>query len=241
MASGKTQQNFSRGDHTHEVSMELFQQNRQRLCDRLKANGKISNGAIVLLQGGIEDTRNDTDHEPLFRQESYFHWTFGVEEPDFYGAIDVDSGKSILFPPKLPSSYAVWMGRLLTEDDFKHLYAVDEVHFSDKELYIGDPDAHNVCVSIKTIAAPQDQLLSIANTRSSSIHHYTTMAVDSVALKLPTFWVSSGLAWFAQAGLHSRHRSPHCALSNTQLYIVVRRVHRATSTIGSPNFPTPSF
>ncbi|GFS21836.1 XAA-PRO dipeptidase [Elysia marginata] len=112
--------------------MELFKQNRQRLCDRLKANANVGKGAMVLLQGGVATMRNDTDHEPLFRQESYFHWTFGVEEPDFYGAIDVDTGASILFPPNLPASYAVWMGRLLTESDFKYLYGVDEVHFSDK-------------------------------------------------------------------------------------------------------------
>ena len=47
----------------------------------------------------------------LYLQESYFHWMFGVEEPDFYGALEVDTGKAILFPPKLPDTYAVWMGR----------------------------------------------------------------------------------------------------------------------------------
>ena len=44
-------------------------------------------------------------------QESFFHWTFGVEEPDFYGAVEVDSGQAILFPPRLPDAYAVWMGK----------------------------------------------------------------------------------------------------------------------------------
>uniref|UniRef100_A0A0B6ZVL4 Xaa-Pro dipeptidase n=1 Tax=Arion vulgaris TaxID=1028688 RepID=A0A0B6ZVL4_9EUPU len=132
MASCKTQPSFCRGEHTLDVPMELFQLNRDRLCERLRATGNVPAGAIVLLQGGVAETRNDSDHEPLFRQESYFHWAFGVEEPDCYGAIEVDTGNSILFPPKLPESYAVWMGRLLTVDDFKNLYSVNEVHFSDK-------------------------------------------------------------------------------------------------------------
>ncbi|BFZ20614.1 hypothetical protein BsWGS_23653 [Bradybaena similaris] len=132
MASGKVNPTYCKGEHTLEIPMELFKQNRGRLCERLRGTGKVPAGAIVLLQGGVAETRNDSDHELLFRQESYFHWAFGVEEPDFYGAIEVDTGKSILFPPNLPESYAVWMGRLLTADDFKHLYSVDEVHFSDK-------------------------------------------------------------------------------------------------------------
>ncbi|KAK3086899.1 hypothetical protein FSP39_025174 [Pinctada imbricata] len=121
---------FTRGTHTLTVSSELFASNRKRLCERLKANGKLQTGSYVLLQGGESDSRYCSDHEPVFRQESYFHWTFGVEEPDFYGAIEVDTGKAILFPPKLPDSYAVWMGKLLEANDFKVRYGVDEAHWA---------------------------------------------------------------------------------------------------------------
>jgi hypothetical protein len=43
----------------------------------------------------------------LCRQESYFHYLFGVEEEGYMGALDVRNGKSILFMPRLPESYAV--------------------------------------------------------------------------------------------------------------------------------------
>lgn len=41
------------------------------------------------------------------RQESYFHYIFGVENEDCYGALDIRDGKTILFMPRLPDSYAV--------------------------------------------------------------------------------------------------------------------------------------
>ncbi|KAG7242586.1 hypothetical protein INR49_020299 [Caranx melampygus] len=101
---------FWLGNDTLRVSAALFAENRQRLCRGLKANEGVVPKSVVVLQGGEQKQRYCTDTDLLFRQESFFHWAFGVTEPDCYGAIDVDTGKSILFVPKLPESYATWMG-----------------------------------------------------------------------------------------------------------------------------------
>ena len=73
-----------------------------------------------------------SDHEPLFRQESYFHWAFGVIEPEFFGAINVQNGQSILFIPRLPPSYVSWMGRIKEPEEFKQIYCVDQVYYVDE-------------------------------------------------------------------------------------------------------------
>ncbi|CAH1780537.1 unnamed protein product [Owenia fusiformis] len=127
--AGKAQPAFCQGSTTLEIPMSLHKENRQRLCERLRNAPGYQKGSLVLLQGGESKLRYCSDHEPVFRQESYFHWTFGVLEPDAYGAIDVDSGKSIIFMPKLPDSYAVWMGKLFTQGDFQKKYHTDEVHW----------------------------------------------------------------------------------------------------------------
>ena len=48
----------------------------------------------------------------LCRQESYFHYLFGVEEEDCFGAVNLQTGRSYLFVPHLPESYTVWMGKI---------------------------------------------------------------------------------------------------------------------------------
>ena len=92
-------------------------------------NGVKMKNSVIFVKGGVQECRDATDHEKLFRQESYFQWLFGVMEPDFYGALQVDTGRSILFIPKLPAEYAVWMGDIKTKEEFKKHYEVDEVHF----------------------------------------------------------------------------------------------------------------
>ena len=123
---------FTRGPHTLSVKKELHSLNRKRLLDKLTACLETLNVSrcLVLLEGGSFETRHCSDHEPLFRQESYFHWTFGVQEPDFFGSIEVPSGRTTLYAPLLPQEYEVWMGKLKSKQEIRDWYAVDEVVWS---------------------------------------------------------------------------------------------------------------
>ena len=96
--------------------MKLHAENRQRLVQMMKASGQHQ-GAI-LLQGGDQETRYDTDCEVLFRQESFFNFLFGVSEAGFYGSIDIDTGKATLFMPRLHELYAVWQGEIKPPSHF---------------------------------------------------------------------------------------------------------------------------
>lgn len=118
-----------------EVPMELYNVNREKLLKSLREHLSGSSrplSGFVLLQGGEEQTRYCTDHAELFRQESYFAYLFGVREPGFYGAIDVASGKTILFIPRLPADYAVWMGEIKPPSYFKETYMVSMAYYTDE-------------------------------------------------------------------------------------------------------------
>ena len=163
------------GDGSYRVPVSLFRQNRIKLANKLritpaataseknnskkneyagdcddKGNGKSSDldstrRHVVLLKGGQSPTRYDTDHEPIFRQESYFWWLTGIKEPDCAIVMVVDSGgenrpdesnmnihQYALFVPRLPASYATIMGKIRSLDEWKELYGVDGgVYFDD--------------------------------------------------------------------------------------------------------------
>ena len=121
---------FYRGHETLRVPFTLHAENRERLVQAMRANGHVS--GVVALKGGEQRTRYSTDNEPLFRQESYFHWAFGIAEGDCLGAIDIASGKSTAFIPRLPEEYAIWMGAIETTESFGARYGVDEVKYVDE-------------------------------------------------------------------------------------------------------------
>lgn len=123
---------YSLGSHTLQVPLSLHAENRRRLCERLRQQSGVEESAVVLLQGGEASTRYCTDVEPEFRQESFFHWAFGVLVPDCFGCIEVATARATVFHPRLDEVYATWMGKLMTCDDVRRQYQVDDVKFVDQ-------------------------------------------------------------------------------------------------------------
>lgn len=67
----------------------------------------------------------------LNRQDSWFTYLFGVKEAGVYGAIDVATGTSVLFIPRLGGEYTIWCGEIHPPSKFKNSYAVDEVLYAE--------------------------------------------------------------------------------------------------------------
>lgn len=144
MSSNK---HFHLGNDTFQVPLALHTLNRKRLVENLREKS-VPDRSYVILQGGESKTQHSSDKELLFRQESYFHWLFGVKEPDFYGAIDVATGLSILFIPRLPESYVIWMGKIHPKEHFKEEYCVDEVNYTDEIAHVLEEKKADVLLTL---------------------------------------------------------------------------------------------
>ncbi|RLN20553.1 hypothetical protein BBJ28_00013624 [Nothophytophthora sp. Chile5] len=107
---------------------------RQNLIDKfLAAHPEAkSNASALLLHGGSEVDRYDTDTQYNFHQESFFQYLFGVREPDCAGMIDLSTRKAVLFVPRLSDEWELWCGDRKPLAYFKAHYKVDEVFYMDE-------------------------------------------------------------------------------------------------------------
>lgn len=121
---------LSMGHETFRVSLgDVFGANRKKLVAELRTAGHDT-GAVFLM-GGPAETRFDSDHELMFRQESYMFWLTGVKEPDCAVCINVSDGSTVLFIPKLPADYATVMGRIKEPHEWTEAYMVDNVMYTE--------------------------------------------------------------------------------------------------------------
>lgn len=76
---------------------------------RRKLIGKIGSGIILMLGNG-EAAANYKDNTYQFRQDSSFLYFFGLNQPNFAGVIDTESGRECLFGDDVDIDDIIWMG-----------------------------------------------------------------------------------------------------------------------------------
>ncbi|MDD4637550.1 MAG: aminopeptidase P N-terminal domain-containing protein, partial [Bacteroidales bacterium] len=76
---------------------------------RKKLREKLSSG-ILLFPANSESSMNYPGNCFHFRQDSSFLYYFGLDTPDMFGYMDVESGEEILFADELTIEDIVWMG-----------------------------------------------------------------------------------------------------------------------------------
>lgn len=101
------------------VDYSMHSHHRGKLIRRMRDTEGVPARSLLAFRGGVSAQRDETDHEPVFRQESTFHYLFGVREPDCLATIDLATGAATVYVPRLPAEYATWMGNILPPSHFQ--------------------------------------------------------------------------------------------------------------------------
>ncbi|KAG1151785.1 hypothetical protein G6F37_003133 [Rhizopus arrhizus] len=89
--------------------------------------------SVIYHKGGIIHTRDDTDVELDFRQESNFFYLSGVEAAGYHILILTDTDEIYLIPPTVPSEHQLWKGipdshdTLIKKYDVNHILTEEEL------------------------------------------------------------------------------------------------------------------
>ena len=116
------------------IDLSMHVQIRQNVVHTfLATHGEAStNAAVILVHGGHEVDRYDTDIQYNFHQESFFQYLFGVREPGCAGLVDLTTQKAVLFVPRLSDEWELWCGDRKPLAYFKAHYKVDDVFYVDE-------------------------------------------------------------------------------------------------------------
>ncbi|BES88994.1 Xaa-pro dipeptidase [Nesidiocoris tenuis] len=105
------------------IKMETFAANRRRLFRDIAP--KFTKG-LIILKGGEDIFMYDSAEKHPFRQEPFFFWTFGVNEPNFWGLLDCWKGKATLLYPR--GEKEDYPRRKIVEET----YEIDDVGYTDQ-------------------------------------------------------------------------------------------------------------
>lgn len=68
---------FQKGPKTLAIPMTVHRSARKKTVDMMQAKGATT--GLILVKGGAQLNQYDTDIEPVFRQDSWFNYLFGVK------------------------------------------------------------------------------------------------------------------------------------------------------------------
>jgi Xaa-Pro dipeptidase len=120
----------------YEVDRTMHRENREKTVKAFREkHSNVASNSVFFFKGDITHSIHDGDTEHLPDQEANFWYLFGVEDPDLFGVVEVDTGRSVLFVPELPRELSMWM-TLHNKEYFKANYDIDEVlYMSEMEEY----------------------------------------------------------------------------------------------------------
>jgi len=111
-------------DHLRRILVEV----RSKIFEMASKQLEHCKNGAILLSGGSSDAFNFYDNDTLianFRQEPFFRYIFGCNEPDLMGLLDLERQEVVLFVTPLPLSAERWMGKRKTFGHYEKEYAVD--------------------------------------------------------------------------------------------------------------------
>jgi len=109
-------------NHTtfHMFAKEIYQVRRRRLCDQLSSG-------LVLLPGNTDVPVNYSGNAYPFRQDSHFLYFVGIDLPELFVVLDVDSRETTLFADELTMDDIIWTGPKESYSDMAKRSGIDKV------------------------------------------------------------------------------------------------------------------
>ncbi|KAI8073916.1 peptidase M24, structural domain-containing protein [Gongronella butleri] len=112
-----------------------------KICDLLKKEAHAAAAtdqvpqpnAIIYHRGALDANRFDTDVELDYRQESYFFYLTGVEDPGYHVVIEVATNQVHLITPEMDEIESLWKAPIDSPTKLLQKYDVDQVH-DEREL-----------------------------------------------------------------------------------------------------------
>jgi Xaa-Pro aminopeptidase len=99
---------------------EVYLNRRERLCNQMISG-------ILLFPGNSESPMSYTDNAYPFRQDSNFLYFAGIDHPDLFFLMDLDSKKFILFGDELTVDDIIWTGPQKSLNDQAAEVGIQEV------------------------------------------------------------------------------------------------------------------